>query len=291
MEVQSNIKDEFGSLVNFNHAKLTFRILGNDIKIKLPNNLFYNSSANRDELDKPRNLQNLYQGSLQEVKAPQDDIPLLDILRCFAKVENDYERYKSVAKQTRFYSQVCVRQTQLVTAYVVETLSCSLTSFGPGQPLEKISYNCVHERVTIQTYGIVEDANLTTMSPSGRFLRTSKSGCDSFHGNTHAAFIRVQIMPRTQSLRMMFSRVEECLTGSEDSLCLIFGRKFNKKSLENVYTSAPMFTTAATMLSAFILKLLKNGKTGLSPVHFLEVGGGTGGSSSRQSFHNHHRRR
>ncbi|TGO63429.1 hypothetical protein BCON_0013g00750 [Botryotinia convoluta] len=67
----------------------------------------------------------------------------------------------------------------------------------------------------------------------------------------------------------------------------------NKRLLENVYTSAPMFATGTIMLNEFMLKLklLKNDKTGSGPIHSLEVGGWTGGSSSRQSSHNHHRRR
>lgn len=152
---------------------------------------------------------------------------------------------------------------------------------SPGQPLAKISYNPAHEKVMVQIYRILEDVSLIMMNPSGGFSRTPKK-VDTAPSLTQHTQLLLDFPDHASEhllLNITGSKLAECLIGSIDPLRLIFGSKSNKKLLEDVYTSAPMFATGKIMLNEFILKLLNDGKTGSGPVRILEIGGGTGGTT------------
>lgn len=80
------------------------------------------------------------------------------------------------------------------------------------------------------------------------------------------------------------SKLKECLTGEIDPLSLLFESRSASKVLEDFYRGTPMFATMTDQLVTMMTDCLKD----LGPsqtVRILEVGAGTGGTTSVLAAH------
>lgn len=173
---------------------------------------------------------------------------------------------------------------KLVTAYVVEAfgrLGCHLSSMGPGESvaLSPLSHLPRHGKLIQQMYRLLQDEGLISLDNLGEFKRTAKpirrTSTDDLLSDILQEFPQHQLEHRL--LAITGSRLAPCLSGKLDALNLVFGDRVAKDLVSNVYLKAPMFVTGTKLLCKFLLSSLGS-RT--QPVKILEIGAGTGGTTT-----------
>lgn len=206
-----------------------------------------------------------------------------------ARVNQGYDSLARDSGWAGFYSGVHQRQIELVQAYIIEAFSalgCDLARLDAGTRLPTISYQPKYERLMRIYHQVLEEAGLISQSGSGsRFVRTAKpvqSGtrsADDLHRDILVQFPRYS--PEHLLLRVIGSRLAECLSGEADPLELLFHHKASRNLLEDVYVSSPLFATGTKLLGELLQRLLpchrRNPDSG--KLRILEIGGGTGGTT------------
>lgn len=202
------------------------------------------------------------------------------------------QNYGSLARESGwagFYSGVHQKQTELVRAYIIEAFSalgCDLASLNNGDPLPTISYRPKYERLMQLYCQFLEDAGLIFRSGSNsRFVRSAKllqpeaRSADELH---HDILVQLpRYSPEHLLLRIIGSRLADCLSGKADPLELLFHQKSSRNLLEDVYVSSPLFATGTKLLGDMLQRLLPHHhpRSGSAKLRILEIGGGTGGTT------------
>jgi acyl transferase domain-containing protein/thioester reductase-like protein/acyl carrier protein/SAM-dependent methyltransferase len=185
-----------------------------------------------------------------------------------------------------YYNEVMPRSTELCIGHIVnafEQLGCPIRSATPGQVLERVQYLPKHEKFMNLIYGLLKDkAGLIDIKGS-QIIRTAvpppNTSVETMLQNlihdepVHAAEHKLTAL--------VGAKFADLITGKEDGLQLIFGTPESREIASDMYANSPINTTWIKQLKSFLEKLIgrlpKNGE----PICILEVGGGTGGTTSR----------
>jgi acyl carrier protein len=204
------------------------------------------------------------------------------------KIRFLYDQKAEMTKFSDFWTKVYPTQRRLVTAYTVEAfevLGCSLASMTRGQLLLPPPILAKHTQCMGQLLQVLEEDGLIE-SQNGRLVRTSTVvdpvGSQAILDELLQEF--PQHVSEHKLLQITGHKLGQCLSGAADPIQLIFKNKATKDLLTDVYTHAPMFEAGTFLLGDFLSEVFaahSRGKT----VRILELGGGTGGTTSYIANH------
>lgn len=205
--------------------------------------------------------------------------------------------YDTVVQESRlqhFRDDVYPHQAQLVVAYVVEglaALGCDLRALQPGDALPSIRHLPRHEKVMGQIYRILEDAGLLNADRDGTRKRTDRLPPQATSSDLHNRILQKfpQHVSEHSLLHTTGSRLADCLSGDADPISLLFGNAEARRLLGDVYTNAPMFKAGTLFLARFLAQTLtqhlRDHDSGRGEIRILELGAGTGGTTSHLLEH------
>ncbi|KAL9093882.1 MAG: hypothetical protein Q9165_003805 [Trypethelium subeluteriae] len=225
---------------------------------------------------------------------PRIEPPMPQTVPIAANMPNAHEAFGGVrfsfdgfSKQegfTDFWRIVYPDQKRLVLSYTADAfkkLGGDLAAIPAGQKLPKLPILAKHEHLLERMHKILAD---------GGYIDERKSGSDYTRTSKPLDLGAPQVMlteiiskfplhaSEHRLLEVTASRLAECLTGKIDPLPLLFANKANRKLLADVYDLAPMCRATTRLLADFLVKAFPpNDKR--ETFHFLEVGGGTGGTT------------
>ncbi|EKG19938.1 Beta-ketoacyl synthase [Macrophomina phaseolina MS6] len=199
--------------------------------------------------------------------------------QAFEDVRFDYDVYAAQTGFANFWRHVYPEQARLTLAYTVEAfaqLGCPLDALSADALVPHIKGLARHEPLINQLYIVLEDGGL--VYSDGVDVRRTQKLID--HEPASSIFQHVvrkfpQHTAEHRLLNLTGSRLSDCLTGAADPLKLLFADRANKDLLEDVYTNGPMYKAITKLLGEFLLKVGSVGE----PLHILELGGGTGGTT------------
>jgi acyl carrier protein len=204
------------------------------------------------------------------------------------KIRFHYDQKAEMTKFSDFWTKVYPPQRRLVTAYTVEAfevLGCSLASMTPGQQLFPPPILAKHAQCMGQLLQVLEEDGCVE-SQNGRLVRTSTTvdpvGSQAILDELLQEF--QQHVSEHKLLQITGSQLGQCLSGAADPIQLIFKNKATKDLLADVYTHAPMFEAGTFLLGDFLSEVFAAHRRGKS-VCILELGGGTGGTTSYIANH------
>ncbi|KAF7159620.1 hypothetical protein CNMCM5623_005000 [Aspergillus felis] len=202
----------------------------------------------------------------------------------FTKIQRNFDKISTKTSFTDFYRYVYPSQMQLVVAYVVEAfraMGSSLETLSAGESVNDITVLSKHHKVKNQIYRILEDQNIIQRDSTGKSVRTSVSlpqgPSERLHQEIVANF--PQHAFEHNLLASTGSKLADCLTGRADPLAILFGSANARTLMENVYTHAPMFKNGTINLAQYLVDLFNNFTDETRPIHILELGAGTGGTT------------
>lgn len=183
-----------------------------------------------------------------------------------------------------FYAEVHPLQSTLVVKYVVdafEHMGCPLSRLQEGESLPQLQYAKQHTKVMRQMYRILEDARVVRLdAESGAAVRTAHE----LPAESAASMLEriLSLHPQHKSEHLLLQTTGRllgpCLQGTENPTSLIFADASARALLSDVYASAPMFKSGSVLLARYLDTLLGSLPRD-RPVHILELGAGTGGTT------------
>lgn len=202
---------------------------------------------------------------------------------CFANVKTAYDLAARETEFLGFSRNVHPLQSELVLAYVVEAfenLGCPLASLAPGHHLPEIDYSSKHEKVVDQLYSILEDGKVLTRSTHG-FCRTEVAIPQTSSGALHAQIVQEfpQYASEHKLLHTTGPKLASCLIERDDPIALLFGSPQARTLMTDVYTNAPMFKAGTIALGKYLVDIFSQWSNDRE-IHILELGAGTGGTTS-----------
>ena len=186
-----------------------------------------------------------------------------------------------------YYDKVMPRSTELVIVYILnafEQLGCYIRSAAPGQRLERVPYLPKHERfMNYIIYELLEkDARLIDINGS-EITRTAVAP------PTKPAEILLEDLLRDEPVHkaehqltaLIGPKFADCLSGKEDGLQLIFGNPEGRQIVTDMYANSPVTGIWIQQLAYFLEQLLSKLPKSGEPICILEMGAGTGGTTSK----------
>ena len=213
---------------------------------------------------------------------PQAAGALVGAQQAFDAIRYDFDTYSKETGFFEFWKHIYPSQAQLVLAYVVEAfkyLGCSLALMRTGDRVPALKILPKHEKLGKVLYEILRDASLIEWT-GGNFIRSDVPVDTTPASKLHQDIIDAH--PRYACehdlLDITGSKLGPALSGTADSLELLFGSKKNRDLLEGVYTNGPMYEAITRLLGSFLKSALGTGNTEQT-FHILELGGGTGSTT------------
>ncbi|RDW63803.1 conidial yellow pigment biosynthesis polyketide synthase [Coleophoma cylindrospora] len=185
-----------------------------------------------------------------------------------------------------FSKGVMPRSTELCLAYIVEAfeqLGCPIRSAASGDRLRRVNYLPKHEKYMNLIYDLLEkDARLidingseitrTAVAPPAKSAETLLNKLLQ-EEPVHAAEFKLTAL--------VGSKFANLITGKEDGLQLIFGAPESRALAVDWYATSPVNTTWIKQLEQFLENLIGTLPKGGQPIKILEIGAGTGGTTSK----------
>ena len=205
-----------------------------------------------------------------------------------ALVRSNAEFDISANKQgfSNYWSDVAPFQGELLLAYIVEAfrnLGIDLSTIASGSLVPPVPHLPKHKKVVSRLWSILESHGIVVTQSHG-IVRgdgnlKEKTSSDLYE-NLNAQCPRFE--HETELMRLTGPKLADCLSGEVDPVHLMFGSPASLKIMENFYSKSPMMSTMTEQLVTFLMKLLQSiDFSRRGPVRILEVGAGTGGTSTR----------
>jgi 2-polyprenyl-3-methyl-5-hydroxy-6-metoxy-1,4-benzoquinol methylase len=208
------------------------------------------------------------------------------VLDAFLGVKERTDEFIVKNKLQTYYAEFVPRSDELAIAIfcnAFEELGCFIRSASPGTKLEHIKHVPAHKKLVKYIYEVLEKkaglieisgAEITRTSvacPSNNIDKTMK---DLLHDRP-AQDAEVKLMQITGP------SLAKCLSGKTDGIQLIFGAPEGRTLLDKLYATSNASSTALQQLEAFIEEIGVTWPTDAGPLRILEIGAGTGGTTSR----------
>ena len=204
---------------------------------------------------------------------------------CFATVKQTYDNHAKATGFANFRANVFPLQSQLVVQYVVEafaSLGCDISTVRAGSDIPALSYVPKHVKLVRQMYKVLEEAGLV-VRVNGAYKRTETKVSSVPSSTIHAAML-AQFPQHTAETKLLHStahQLADCLSGTADPIGILFGDASARSLLEDMYTNAPMFKAGTLLLADYLSSVLGRFGDPKRPVHILELGAGTGGTTKK----------
>ena len=204
---------------------------------------------------------------------------------CFATVKQTYDSYAKATGFANFRADVFPLQSQLVVQYVVEafaSLGCDISTVKAGSDIPALSYIPKHVKLVRQMYKVLEEAGLVVRA-NDAYQRT-ETKVSSVPSSTILAAMLAQFPQHSAETKLLHSTAQqlaECLSGTADPIGILFGDASARALLEDMYTNAPMFKAGTLLLADYLSSVLGRFGDPKRPVHILELGAGTGGTTKK----------
>lgn len=209
------------------------------------------------------------------------------VLHHFADFQERTDEYITNGGLARYTEQVLPASDELCLVYVCdafERLGCHIRSAAPGQELARIKHHPRHERFVALLYELLErKAGLIELRDSGVAIRTAVPAPDRPAGSLLQELNDAAPAHSADHSLLAWTsrRLADCLSGTHDGVQLIFGTPEGRELATAMYGRSPFNSVWLQQLGDFLRELLpKLAKTG-GTIRILELGAGTGGTTSK----------
>ena len=209
-----------------------------------------------------------------------------DIIDAFELSKQSTDQFIADNKLGNYVRDFMPRSTELCLVYIIdafEKLGCSFRSAKPGQTLDRIQHLPRHKQFVECIYDILENHGRLIDIEDSKIRRTAvsiptKSAEVLLHDiiwnfPEHAA--------DAQLTHLTGSKLAECLTGEADGLQILFGTPEGREIAAAMYGKSPINLAWIKQIEDFLRRLLSKHTEQKGPIRILEMGAGTGGTTSK----------
>ncbi|KAL7787159.1 S-adenosyl-L-methionine-dependent methyltransferase [Trichoderma ceciliae] len=169
---------------------------------------------------------------------------------------------------------------------VFEELGCPIRSAEPGTKLERIKHAPQHKKYVDYIYRVLEkNAGLIEIHDTD-ITRITRTSGESPSNDLGAMFDQLlQQRPAQDAeiklMRLMSPKISKCLQGEGEAIHFLFGSREGRVLLDRLYATSDASSTILEQLETFLKEIGSEWPSHTSPLKILEIGAGTGGTTSR----------
>jgi len=207
-------------------------------------------------------------------------------LLVLAETDATFDLAAQIRGYSNYWSQVAPLFDELVLAYIVEgfnALGLDLTSIPSETLVPSIPHLPKYERLFSRLWNILEKADVVVQG-RGHLIRSNthleKKSAAQLSNALEAQYPAYG--PEVRLLNLVGSKLAQCVSGKVNPVHIMFGSLPSLEIMQNFYTNSPMMSTLTDQLVRFLSLFLKNAqKSSENQFRILEVGAGTGGTTTR----------
>ncbi|KAI4724857.1 hypothetical protein E4T49_07415 [Aureobasidium sp. EXF-10728] len=183
-----------------------------------------------------------------------------------------------------YRNKVIPRSTELCIVYIVqafERLGCPLQSARPGQRLQRISHQPKHRKFVDLLYGLLEHEARLIDIDADQMVRTNVSVPSKSDRVLLGELLRDEPLYSAEHklIALIGANLADCLCGKQEGIQILFSQ--GRDTLSDMYANSPFTGIWIAQLEQVLKQLLGTPGPQKQPLHILEVGAGTGGSTSK----------
>lgn len=202
---------------------------------------------------------------------------------CMNEIRSNYDRVVEEVGLSCFYDSIYPQQAELAISYICEAfrkLDCDLSETSPGQSLPEVWCAPKHAKVVKQTYATLEQAGLIRKI-GDRWIRMLIETPKRPTKDLLMDLVRQYPQHATEHVlvHVTASKLAECLTGEAEASKLLFSEPGTLALLEDYYTNTPYLQAGTLALADYLAQVVQKANL-RRPVRILELGAGTGGTTS-----------
>lgn len=212
--------------------------------------------------------------------------PLI-VLETFREVKWTTDDFIVEGQLGTYYDKVMPRSTELTVVYILnafEQLGCSIRAASPGQRLARVPYLPKHDRYMKQIIYplLANEARLVDIRGS-EIVRTAVAPPVKTAEVLLEELLRDEPVHKAehQLTGLVGPRFAECLSGTQEGIQLIFGDPIGREIVTDMYANSPVTGIWIQQLAHFFEKLFTKLPIDGQPLCILEMGAGTGGTTSK----------
>lgn len=202
-----------------------------------------------------------------------------------ANLESSFDDSASKRGFLNYWSEVAPKQNELLLAYILEgfrTLKVDLWNAQCGQKISTINHLPKHSKVMKRLLQILEDHDVIAKRGSD-CVRGERDLPKDTSRDLHADFVS-QFPAYGGEARLMEltgPKLADCLIGTADAVGLMFKGAGPQKVMGDYYTQSPMLSALTEQMVVLFQSILAKSRSQKdSPIRFLEVGAGFGGTTT-----------
>jgi 2-polyprenyl-3-methyl-5-hydroxy-6-metoxy-1,4-benzoquinol methylase len=164
----------------------------------------------------------------------------------------------------------------------LEQLGCPIRSAAPGTKLQQIQPIREHQRLMDHIYDLLENRAQLIKRDGNDFIRTSQP-CPDGDIDAQSERLLRERPAQDAEIKLMQTvahRYGECLAGQSNAVQVLFQNAKNRSLLEKLYATSDATRALLLPLKTFIQEVASGWSASGQPLRLLEVGAGTGGTSS-----------
>jgi acyl transferase domain-containing protein/thioester reductase-like protein/SAM-dependent methyltransferase/acyl carrier protein len=212
-------------------------------------------------------------------------LPASLVLDVFREAKEATDSFIAKGDFAMYHDKVMPRSTALCIAHIVnafEELGCPIRSAAPGQKLERVPYVPKHEQFMNLIYDLMRDAGLIEINGS-EITRTAVAAPPPEAVDTlFEELLRDEPIHAAEHklTALIGPKFADCLLEKEDGLNLIFGTPEGREVVSEMYAKSPINLVWIEQAKYFFEQLVSRLPAGNEPLRILEMGAGTGGTTS-----------
>ncbi|OCL13142.1 non-reducing polyketide synthase 1 [Glonium stellatum] len=207
------------------------------------------------------------------------------VLEAFSETKRDTDQFIVNYNLGNYVNHVLPKSTELCIVHILDAfdeLGCSIRNAKPGQRLERIQHLAKHEQYVEFLYDLLEKTARLIDIDGSQITRTAISAPAK-----SAEFLLQDLLQTSPDhaydhklTYLTGAKLAECLTGKSDALQLIFGTAEGREIASGMYSKSPINLAWIKQMEGFLRHLLSNIPLDAGPIKILEMGAGTGGTTS-----------
>jgi acyl transferase domain-containing protein/acyl carrier protein/SAM-dependent methyltransferase/NAD(P)-dependent dehydrogenase (short-subunit alcohol dehydrogenase family) len=211
-------------------------------------------------------------------------LPVSAILDTFTNIKRSTDDFVIENKLAGYSTRMQPKLTEMCVVYIVdafEKLGSPIRTSRENQVLDRVAYLPKHENVVRVFYNLLAEAGLVRLQ-DGRIMRTSLPVPEK-----PAATLQAELIHDYPDYAFDFnltsltgSKLADCLSGKSEGIQLIMSKE-GREYLAGWYQKAPVNATWINQLEQLLSRLFSNLPRRKEPINILEIGAGTGGTTSK----------
>lgn len=208
------------------------------------------------------------------------------VLEAFFSVKDSTDDFILKNNLQTYCAEFLLRSDELATAIfcnAFEELGCGIRSSGPGTKLHRIIHVPEHKKLVDYMLTVL-DKNAGLVDVSGADITRTSIACPDENIDKLAEGLLLDRPEQDSEIKLMRTtgkNFANCLSGKMDAIQLLFGSLEGRILLDKLYATSNASATILQQLETFIEDVGGTWPTGGGPLRILEIGAGTGGTTSR----------